>query len=415
MLKVCGILLLAGVPAIYLFTPSPTHLIFAVIYAFLAAVVLIISFNRIRWYYANPLVFLGTAQVTLIGHALALRIILSTQLPVEESLIHAGIFYVQTLILITMSPYSLATNMTIALEHVALSAFAVAPTFSSERILAWSAVLFFVNSYAVGVQLMNWMHRRRHAAAEIVAADLQDQNNRLRLDAIERDMRLAQQVQESLSTVAEIVRCRHSTVHLFQKRHEILGGDWMGTRVVGENELIIAVADVTGKGIPAAMVAQAINTLWANAMRNPSFDAVAWLQQVNETLLLMGEKTPHTATMGILVVTDADVTYHSCGHLPVFLKLKGEAKNGGFYTLGGHGNLLGYVRHLDMQPGKFDLRKQPISSILIGTDGVFDRGTRTKFQTLANLITKIDQRNEDNLWDNSIADDKLLIRVDRAA
>ena len=59
----------------------------------------------------------------------------------------------------------------------------------------------------------------------------------------------------------------------------------MGARMLTNGDLVLAVADVSGKGIAASIVAQAIHTLWVQALVQENFDPEKWLHDVNNTLI----------------------------------------------------------------------------------------------------------------------------------
>ena len=81
----------------------------------------------------------------------------------------------------------------------------------------------------------------------------------------------------------------------------------------------IAVADVTGKGVPAAMVVQSLQCLWAQTFSEQSFDPKAWINVVNRTLFTLGSKQPHTLTLGLMMLDEGKLAYYCAGHLPLYL------------------------------------------------------------------------------------------------
>ena len=108
-------------------------------------------------------------------------------------------------------------------------------------------------------------------------------------------------------------------VEFFQEKHASVGGDWMGSRYDKATETTtVVVADATGKGVQAALVIHALQSLWADSLDNPLFDPEKWIQRVNNTLVRLGEQKPHTMTMGLLQIEGNHIHYWCCAHIPLY-------------------------------------------------------------------------------------------------
>ena len=79
------------------------------------------------------------------------------------------------------------------------------------------------------------------------------------------------------------------------------------------------------------------------------------------------------------------------------------------------GNIVGFTNELDLRPMSAALDQGSTESILLGTDGIFDRGARTKIDKIDHLLEEIEAKGSAALNNDDVRDDKLLIWVKRAA
>ena len=79
------------------------------------------------------------------------------------------------------------------------------------------------------------------------------------------------------------------------------------------------------------------------------------------------------------------------------------------------GNLVGFTNELDLKPVSAAWDQDGTDSILLGTDGIFDRGARTKIAKIDELLKALEASGSAALNNDDVRDDKLLIWVKRAA
>ncbi|GEM_PF-94480 len=104
---------------------------------------------------------------------------------------------------------------------------------------------------------------------------------------MERDLEMARRIQKGLLPKA-LPQMRYLTVATYSDTAREVGGDYYDFIPIDENHVGIAIADVSGKGIPAALVTVMIRTLLhriAIAGREPS----EVLYELNESLVLEEE------------------------------------------------------------------------------------------------------------------------------
>ena len=143
-----------------------------------------------------------------------------------------------------------------------------------------------------------------------------------------------------------------------------LGGDFYDTFQVAEHDWLVAVGDVSGKGLAAATVtALARNTILASAVRSP--DPCEIVETLNHVLLR--HETDHYVTVVIVRLRrrGASWTATICagGHpLPVLLR------EGSVRPLGRHGSVVGLFDDLRLEAEESVL--QPADTLVLYTDGI---------------------------------------------
>ncbi len=221
---------------------------------------------------------------------------------------------------------------------------------------------------------------------------------------IERELELARKIQDSLAPPTEMI-CGRSRARCFQRKHSQVGGDWAALRQVGD-DLYMVVADAAGKGLQAALVIHAVQSLWAETLQDEMFEPAAWMAKVNVVLSKLGEKQVHMVTMGILRLGPDGGTYWSAGHLPVYVVTNTEVRQ-----FLGRGSPLGIKGMFACDGVEVPVGATPCS-ILLGSDGVFHRGTLHPREDLVGLITGLAVTGAAHLDQRPAEDDKTLVWVE---
>ncbi len=105
-----------------------------------------------------------------------------------------------------------------------------------------------------------------------------------------------------------------------------IGGDYYDAMKIGENEIGFAVADVTGKGVPAALFMAMSKALTSAALARMASDPAAIAAAINAELLKdNGEPLGVAMLLGILNLKNGDVRMVSAGHEdPLLLQADGK-------------------------------------------------------------------------------------------
>ncbi len=143
-----------------------------------------------------------------------------------------------------------------------------------------------------------------------------------------------------------------------------VGGDFYDFYLLDENRLAFLIADVSGKGITAAMfMMQAKSILKSCAEREG--DVARILAAANDALCEGNDAEMFvTCWMGILNLATGELTFASAGHNPPVIRQGGETRFLEFRP----GFVLGEIEHLNYRTGQLTL--EPGDEIYLYTDGV---------------------------------------------
>lgn len=152
----------------------------------------------------------------------------------------------------------------------------------------------------------SWAARREAQAHAAIEIEL-EQATRLQKELIPKDLAIA-----GLELEITFRPCRW------------VGGDYVGARALGDGRVLLAVADVCGKGMPAALVASSVHTmLFATARANASLAEIinALNAYVCETV---GFQRFVTMACVVLEVASGRFEYANAGHPPPLLARRGS-------------------------------------------------------------------------------------------
>ncbi|MEL7564052.1 MAG: SpoIIE family protein phosphatase [Dehalobacterium sp.] len=144
-----------------------------------------------------------------------------------------------------------------------------------------------------------------------------------------------------------------------------VGGDFYDFFLVDENHLAVVIADVSGKGVPAALFMVIAKTLIKNRAQNREIPADVFTG-VNAQLYENNEEGMFvTAWMGVLDIAGGEFTYVNAGHNPPLLKRKdGEFE----YLKARPGFVLAGLEGVKYRQN--DIRLEPGDILYLYTDGV---------------------------------------------
>ena len=152
-----------------------------------------------------------------------------------------------------------------------------------------------------------------------------------------------------------------------------VGGDFYDFFMVDENHLGMVIADVSGKGIPAALFMVIAKTLISNWARNGD-EAKDVFSKVNNSLCEGNENAMFvTAWLGILNIETGLVTCVNAGHEPPLIK----KASGAFEFIKNERNpMLGMMENVHYKQSIFEMKKDDM--LYLYTDGVTDAHSETE-------------------------------------
>ena len=137
------------------------------------------------------------------------------------------------------------------------------------------------------------------------------------------EMEFAREVQNSALPSGSLSGSNFVTLGSMQAAREV-GGDFYDYFLIGEDRLGIVVADVSGKGVPAALFMMTAKTLIKNFVLGGRSPAEA-LRLANAQLCENNEKGMFvTAWLGILDLQSGRLEFANAAHNPPLLKKSGE-------------------------------------------------------------------------------------------
>lgn len=212
----------------------------------------------------------------------------------------------------------------------------------------------------------------------------------------------ARVVQEALlETGTAIPECRFAW---FYRPAQRAGGDWFGNYHLEERQrLYLSLADVTGHGIPSALVtaaiagacASSIDVLKNAAERSLSEDIQLIARAVNRAVLHTGARSQRSATM-VLLALDLQTGEGEILYAAHPLAFHGRSDGSGSSPLIARGDLLGVMESPSF--GTLPFRLSEGDTIFLYSDGLLEnvdsQGKPLKSKTLQEMINKLHEPDE---------------------
>jgi len=225
----------------------------------------------------------------------------------------------------------------------------------------------------------------------------------LRKTELESDQIAAQRIQRTLQPDSLDQRPGYQ-MEAYYRPFRAVGGDYFDVIDVAENQTLFALADVSGKGTPAALLASNIQAL-VRSMSSTEADVLALASRINRHLSRYTPRDRFATAVFILLNRDSgEIAYVNAGHNPPLLCGSGSTR-----SLDATGVPLGLFAAATYEKRVATIA--PGDTLLIYTDGLTDSvpgdSPQTRLQaamtgdpdrSLANLKTLIDPKlNEDDI------------------
>ncbi len=185
-------------------------------------------------------------------------------------------------------------------------------------------------------------------------------------ERLKSEVMLAREIQRALLPSSP-PRHRGVELHGQMVSSSEVGGDYYDYFPLDDERIVIAVGDVSGKGIPAAMLMASLQAVFKNRALKGGLAPAALNQELND-YLIDHAKPGQFATFfcGVVDLSRSTLTFSNAGQCPALL-----AKNGFIDRLGNGGMVLGASRLHRFQEGTVAF--QPGDMLFLYTDGVTEQ------------------------------------------
>ena len=216
----------------------------------------------------------------------------------------------------------------------------------------------------VARNLLRVLSDRMRLNNELIIKRLAD---RLKLEHLQRELQTASGIQASMlpSHFPLFPDRAEVDLHAMMRAAKEVGGDFYDAFFISPSKLFVAIGDVSGKGVPAALfMARSMTLLRMEALRDLPPREI--LSRVNDALCVDNDAGMFvTVFCGVLDTASGVFAYSNGGHNPPLC----DAGDGGYaYMRPPRGLVLGVAAGAPF--GAAELRLQPGNSVLLYTDGV---------------------------------------------
>ncbi|MDV6235537.1 7TM diverse intracellular signaling domain-containing protein [Leptospira ellisii] len=236
--------------------------------------------------------------------------------------------------------------------------------------------------------------RFKSLQAESLQTSIDAYENQIKLSEIEQELKIARELQESILP-DKLPKVEGIELSVRMECASSVGGDFYDFHDYGNGKLGIFISDVSGHGIPAAIIASMVKLAFSIEVRKSSEPADV-LKNINRAL--MGKYGKHFITAAYLVIDmeKGVVVYSNAGHPPIAIL---NHSRGEFREI----FLPGWIMGLDgnLKNGQMIIPIKSDDRIVLFTDGVTE--ARNKFGQLFGY-----QRFYELLKANSGATGKIL-------
>ncbi len=200
------------------------------------------------------------------------------------------------------------------------------------------------------------------------------------------ELEIARKIQASVLPI-NFPKTNHFDIYASMNPAKEVGGDFYDFFFIEENRFVFLIADVSGKGIPAALfMMNAKSLLKSNLLSGYSLDTA--INKTNNELCATNKAGMFlTAFIAILNTVTGELEYVNAGHNPPAVRLGDEFE----YLKSDNNLVLSAMDNYEYKASKVFLK--PENSILIYTDGVTEaQNTKEKFYGEERLINTLNRK-----------------------
>jgi len=194
---------------------------------------------------------------------------------------------------------------------------------------------------------------------------LQAVKEREHLVTINEDIAIAKSIQEG-TLAGELPTSDYYALNSLYLPMREIGGDFYGFHTVNQNSVGILIADVTGHGIHAALIASMVKVI-SNSLKALADDPVSFLNNLNEMMISNTQSPLLTAGYLFIDGEKREILFSRAGHEPLLIYSKSE---GSFRTIHPSGRLIGFDSEINLELAKCSV--VPGDRLFLFTDGLLE-------------------------------------------
>ncbi|MGJ4752641.1 7TM diverse intracellular signaling domain-containing protein [Leptospira kmetyi] len=212
--------------------------------------------------------------------------------------------------------------------------------------------------------------RFKSLQAESLRTSIDAYENQIKLSELEQELKIARELQESILP-DKLPKLEGIELSVKMECASSVGGDFYDFHDYGDGRLGVFISDVSGHGIPAAIIASMVKLAFSIEVRK-AVEPADLLKNVNRAL--MGKYGKHFITAAYLIIdiNKGIITYSNAGHPPIAIlnHTKGEFRE--IF-------LPGWIMGLDgnLKNGQLIIPIKRNDRVVLFTDGVTE--ARNKF------------------------------------
>ena len=190
----------------------------------------------------------------------------------------------------------------------------VFPVYHKNKLLS---VVFIESDTKSGVQ-----NRFLNALTNIILVAIENKRlarQQMEQEAYRRELEIAKKVQNFLFP-KELPKIERLQIEAFYLPHHDVGGDYYDYIQIDENRFIACIADVSGKGVPAALLMSNFQASLRALVRQTK-DLLEIVTELNHTTFVSGNAENFiTFFAGVYDFRSKELEYINCGHNEIILK-----------------------------------------------------------------------------------------------
>jgi serine phosphatase RsbU (regulator of sigma subunit) len=220
---------------------------------------------------------------------------------------------------------------------------------------------------------------------------LKDANTNLReaMDNIHEEMQIASRLQRSLLPV-NLDEIKGIAIAATYLPCEAIGGDLYEVTRLDDNKVLLLILDVSGHGVPAALVTAMTKILFARVMLEERSTSEIFTRINNEIIEILSIENYFTAFLAIYDCTKRELTFTRAGHpLPLLVPAGSDA----LQNLDTGGMSIGFFADVEFEEKTIPIKKG--DKLIMYTDGLPERKNRENKMFGRERIEDIVLKNKD--------------------